>query len=169
MIWLWNNICSTSVPQVEDGGRWFLAGVTSWGTGCAEQGYPGVYTEVSYFSNWILQISSENQVPTTTVTTTTTTTQVKQKAILKKTFSWHFPKDPFPYDCGVRSNETCQTRIINGEQAEACTWPWQAALLEKNGLNIDFFCGGVIYNDEWIISTASCVQGKDINTLQVIL
>ena len=69
----------------------------------------------------------------------------------------------------MRSNETCQTRIINGEQAEACTWPWQAALLEKNGLNIDFFCGGVIYNDEWIISTASCVQGKDINTLQVIL
>ena len=39
---------------IEQDGRYVVAGVTSWGYGCGDYGYPGVYARVTSQLGWIL-------------------------------------------------------------------------------------------------------------------
>ena len=40
-------------------GKAKLLGITSWGFGCADKNYPGVYTNVAEFGYWIMKTISD--------------------------------------------------------------------------------------------------------------
>ena len=44
-------------PLVADDGGWVLVGVASWGVAGCSPAEPSVYSRVSYFRQWIHQVS----------------------------------------------------------------------------------------------------------------
>lgn len=62
--------------------------------------------------------------------------------------------------CGMKGEDTTPfptsgSKIVNGQDATPCEWPWQVSLRTSTGFH---FCGGTLISQKWVITAAHCIN-----------
>ncbi|KAF5903228.1 transmembrane protease serine 9-like, partial [Clarias magur] len=138
---------------IKQGNQWIQAGIVSFGFGCALPFFPGVYTRVSQYQDWINAIITTNQPGFVTYNTSNGTDSDQQMTCNVSPF-FHIPIQP-PVVCGsAKRNNVSEA---DSSLASAGTWPWMASL-HLNGTHI---CGGTLIAQRFVMSSADCFSSSN--------
>ncbi|XP_030843483.1 transmembrane protease serine 9 [Strongylocentrotus purpuratus] len=126
--------------------EWTLVGVVSWGYGCADAGYYGVYSDVSYLNQWVKDTMASNK------TFTDQLIIMLWYLILACAFS----AINAATECGQPAIPPVEmsTYIVGGQPAEPNSWPWMTEVIKNNG----HYCGATLIDNQWVVSAAHCFE-----------
>uniref|UniRef100_A0A8C2W4B0 Serine protease 36 n=1 Tax=Chinchilla lanigera TaxID=34839 RepID=A0A8C2W4B0_CHILA len=130
----------------EEGGRWFQAGITSFGFGCGRRNRPGVFTAVAPYEAWIrARVMGSEPGPV-------------------------FPRQPQQPQSGppAPGEENCTIALPEcGEAPRPGSWPWAAQVTVPGSRP----CHGALVSESWLLAPASCFLDRpsDLDAWRVLL
>ncbi|XP_055585488.1 transmembrane protease serine 9-like [Uranotaenia lowii] len=143
-----------------------IAGIVSWGEGCAKPNYPGVYTRVNRFHTWITTNAADgcfcSEIRKVIKDEPEKAVERQDSAFLEWLELLTGVARPGPplkpaencteCKCG-RTNQV--KRIVGGMETRVNQYPWMA-ILKYGG---SFYCGGTLITDRHVMTAAHCVHG----------
>ncbi|KAM9837511.1 transmembrane protease serine 9-like isoform 2-T2 [Aulostomus maculatus] len=130
--------------QCQQGSTWIQMGVTSFGLPCALPDFPGVYSRVSSFQDWITNQVSAGNVSFSTYTSSGTDQDDSFACLSDITGN-------VLSECG---KTPLSPRIVGGDPSGPGWWPWQVSI---HFLYYGHSCGGTLISHQWVLTAAHCM------------
>ncbi|KAA8589357.1 hypothetical protein FQN60_012722 [Etheostoma spectabile] len=72
----------------------------------------------------------------------------------------------YAHGCGTPTYQPSVSRVVNGEDAQPYSWPWQISLQYLSGSTYHHTCGGTLLAPNWVMTAGHCIGSR---TYRVVL